>query len=162
MLFRSLGSQSFGANPDDLLQQVVPTIDLVPFFSVNQTKQERNTGGRTTPGLITNVNVADDEQWLLLAASLYMEAGATGAGGDVLGHISVRNIAGNSPVSQIVLTQDKQRHTLAAGERYSLSWNAKRPFILPQGARVDALYDICSLANADTVALNVLYVALAE
>lgn len=67
-----LGSKNFGQNPSDLSQQVLPTVDLFPFWATQQlrfAKEEQTTaGGDNAP--VVSIQVPEGETWAVISATM--------------------------------------------------------------------------------------------
>lgn len=64
-----LGSVNQGKNPGELLQEVRPTVDLTPFWGLEQLQFERDAKTLTTRGQVAVLTVPDGEAWQPLIMS---------------------------------------------------------------------------------------------
>jgi len=64
-----LGSQNFGQNPNDLAQQVLPIVDLFPFWSSQTLKFDKQTGTSAGGGSLIETQVPTDKTWGVLSCA---------------------------------------------------------------------------------------------
>ncbi len=155
-----LGSQSFGSNPDELLQEVRPSIELFPFWGAELLRHKIINGGRTTNGVIAQHLVPTDEVWAMKQVSCYRIAGFTGAGPHTLQvGLEFSSISGAgasvSPFEVSPVYADLDGTT-----SFVVSKHFDTPFLLEPNTLVSARALRNTLANPDVMAVSVLYFAL--
>lgn len=154
-----LGSQNLGDNPNNMLTDMRPTLDLLPFLTAQLLRQETVTGGRITPGTVASLQPFAGELWALKGLGAFNGA-ITGVGPfDLQLAFTMTKIAGGGSA---------EVHTLAVGDVLSVSGgdnvgfavNFDTPLILEPGITVALNFLQCGLANADTFRLSALYFPL--
>lgn len=69
-----LGSKNFGQNPSELAQQVVPTVDLYPFWASQQLRFNRDTVTAVAgQGSVVETTLPQDETWGILSVAFGAE-----------------------------------------------------------------------------------------
>lgn len=155
-----LGSQNFGDNPSDLLQQVRPTIDLFPFLGSQVLSQRQIQGGRVDQGLIVTQPVESGEVWAIVGASGFCDP--SGPGPYTLSMaIGLNDLNNVSAVGGTHYMAQTRQATGQAGNHFqSVSWNPPQPLILESDTAIELWWMSANLAAPDTCTLSVLYYAL--
>lgn len=124
-----LGSQSFGDNPSDLLQQVRPAIDLLPFWGSTKLECQWSAGNRSAPGNITSFAYDANFARMLVGVAIY--AGTPTAGTyQSAAYLSKIN---ELPSNQIHLIHSDEPTVVPASSEYGWSFWMPQPLILEPG-----------------------------
>ena len=121
-----LGSQSFGDNPDDLLQGVRPTVDMLPFYGVNSLKQDAATAARNTPGGLASFTYASGFTRMLLGVSVYAP---TPVAGTYSTEAHILGFSGDGATYNFIIARDEPV-VLAANSQYAWGYWLPQPIIL--------------------------------
>lgn len=153
-----LGSQNLGVNPDELGQQVLPTLDIFPFYGAQLTTHFSIPGGRTTEGTIVSKVIPAGEMWGLIGVGAVC-AGITGAGGDIQLSIQLAQLPGNAP-GQFHPLVTGPLQTVNATNVPTLSLVLPFPLLLEPNTEIFLVADVNTLAAADSFRLSILYYKL--
>ena len=157
-----LGSQSFGDNPDDLLNGVRGSLDLLPFYSAVKGRFKSNSGARGSAGSFCKTTMGggvgnEGEAGLLLGASVNLAIIAGGA--NFSGGIRLDNLPNISVPMWLQHTEYSTGTAPLPGSDFSaLTWWAPQPIYLPNDAEVEA-YATSLDANV-TATLTIYYIQL--
>lgn len=151
-----LGSQNFGDNPDDLLQQVRSVVDLIPFWGAQHMEVSRTEGGRSDEGIISSVPFFGPA--MILAASARVSGGMTGAAplslGITISGISMRE---NQPPTEVLIAQSPGRETFPVGAEPGVDVLLPKPIVVEADTQVNSRWVSASGSSLDLVELAVLY-----
>lgn len=131
-----LGSKNFGANPDNFLQDVRPSLEMLPFYAVQKLQVERTTGSATTvssPNQVA-ITIPAGEVWLVQSINASVNVGAAVECAPIC---SLRALPG-----QVAGTA----HPLAAGiiqpllggESYPINYTPPQPLLLESDTEITA------------------------
>lgn len=124
-----LGSQSFGDNPNDLLEQVRPIVDLTPFWGSNKLEVQWSSGNRAAPGNITSFAYDANFTRMLLGVSIYAPTPTAGT----FRTAAYLNKANGLPSNQIHLIHTDDPVTIIANDEYGWSFWLPQPVLLEPG-----------------------------
>lgn len=68
-----LGSKNFGENPSNLAQQVLPAVDMFPFWASQVLKFEKVSGNSTGVGSLIETQVPNGKTWGVLSCAFLLE-----------------------------------------------------------------------------------------
>jgi len=75
-----LGNRNQGDNPSVFGEVVTPTLDMTPFFSINNEKLYSEGFGIITANATIDHTVPEGEVWILKSMGMYHKANSAGAG----------------------------------------------------------------------------------
>lgn len=149
-----LGSQNFGDNPDQLAQNVQPSLDLFPFYASTLLRYKENTGSRGSEGVICFEQFF--ERAAILAISLKATTTVTTAdpyevsftlseiAGDGVGSIHIPVYSSGAPPTD---------YPVGALPSWSVMFPS--PLVVEAGVKVNAEFDYAT--QVETFRLTVLY-----
>lgn len=151
-LQKLLGSQNFGENPREFLQDVRPTVELRPFFSADLIRSLESASTRSSPGLIRGVTF--DTPILLLNLSWVATTPLTTGNQEIGFQLQIADLPGGG-----------NRHIIYALNRVWLNnslpavgFHLPQPLVIPAGAQVGCSANY--LLNTISGDLRVMYVDL--
>lgn len=150
-----LGSQNFGENPDELLQEVRPVIDCLPFFGADLLKVARASGANVNEGLVASAEFFG--RVAIVGVSMHYASGLAANENMVIG-IALSNIAGDNPTEPFFVAveqYDNNRALLSSQPACSLMFPS--PLIVEAGTTVEAWQLTYYSVTPDTATLRVLY-----
>jgi len=134
-----LGSQSFGKNPDELRQDVQPTLDLSSYYAAELLKTETENGMITADGPTGSIKFAAPVA--LVAAGI--EMGAVAAAEELAFDIRVSDLGGVG-FSTVVGSQPPATYQTGATPSFGLLF--PYPLVVPGGCEVQGF--VTSYAGA--------------
>lgn len=153
-LQKILGSQSLGVNPQELLGDVRPSIELFDLYTFPELEYQRGAGSLTGRGIVSSVTVPQGETWLVkhIAADI---AGVTTAATRYSISLRLDGITGMQAGIGLALPLVRGGFTSdAIGDIFSISKTFEKPFYLVGGNRIAAWFDINAAGN-NTLNTNV-------
>lgn len=98
-----LGSQNFGDNPDQLLNEVRPTLDLLPMYGSGLLRKKTGTGARTNTGEVCNIEFFGDAAIVAIGATAYNGVPTTNE--QIEWSLGLKDISGDNPTEIITLKE---------------------------------------------------------
>lgn len=146
-----LQSKTDGRNPGDMSDQVVPTIDIEPYYLASRASFEFFVVSTTAVGAIANIDVNDSEVWFLYAIDT--EWIAVNIGDIVQLSVELSRFAdAPSPLSAVTIFAPPADTAVAIGDVHTRSIIFDRPLPMPSGMRVQGVVSRRSLTT--NVAVN--------
>ena len=151
-----LGSQNFGDNPDELLQGIRPSLDLLPFLGSGLLKRYSITGSRATAGSIVKTGDHVGEAWYVLSISVQRLGAINGT--DVQSAIDISYVEQDTGVVDEHILAVSPQQTLALNQEYAFTWEPKVPLLIEPYVNIGARW--LEPDNATRImTLSVLYYA---
>lgn len=139
-----LGSQNFGDNPSDLAQQVLPQIDLFPFWAQQSLELAYETATSAGNGSIIELRVPDGKIWGMLGADFGEDMIV--ANDDCKNAIAVDK--GSGGVDFAVVASINENVQALNGFTYCV-WNPPMIFWLPSGSLVRGISNSSNASSRD-------------
>jgi hypothetical protein len=157
-----LGSQNFGENPSNLLQDVTSQLDLLPFYGAYLQKDVREIGNLIGRGNAVNITVPEGELWLPIVVSGGL-IGQIGSTSNIRLAITVEGIPGGFPApgSGVCVAQQRSAVSSVVGDSCRIVWTPNPPLLLLPGYNLTLDVDKNASAGNENFEFNVWYYDLA-
>jgi len=126
-----LGSKNFGENPDDLLREVRPTVDMLPFWGSQRLRFDQTVAIQAGVGSMVERQIPLGESWLVLSASITILNLASGAENGLAIHLD-DSLVGT--ISFRVAYQWSGTNPQPANQESSCIWQPPIPYLLAGGS----------------------------
>ena len=150
-----LGSKNFGDNPGELLQEVRPMVDLLPFWGSQFFKALQVTATSAGQGVLVSTQVPEGKNWMIISATAGMEV--LSSGDDLTSWVAV-DPSPNGSESHVVASFSIINPNTPGSPVYA-TWQPPFPFLLPSGYVLQGGVWSANLTPRD-VSLDVLYYEL--
>lgn len=152
-----LGNTAQGQNPSELRQDVFPTIDMSPFWSLDRTKYKRQTGTITTIGNGAFITIPPGEVWMPFHMSAIMT-------GFTVGDVVRMNLSLFPPNGDnFVLASGVNIGLTDIVERVGVSYDWKRPILYSDGMIFGGGVERLDIASpSEAITLNLMYVEMRD
>lgn len=138
-----LGTQSFGQNPGEALQEVRPIVDMLPFWQTQLLRAATAVGQRDTPGLINNLEsgVTQDvnSYWMLYAVAVYLQSVGTVAAEIQVG-VFLDELSTSSPTVTPVPIAVSDVVSVVPNDEFAFVHILPRPLILEVNVQLEYRY----------------------
>lgn len=150
-----LGAKNFGRNPNELVENISPSLDQWPFLGYSFIRAARNSGSVLGRGVGATVEIPEGEVWVPIVASAFNAAPAADT---YIVALTMSGIPGFSPGQDIGLAVTTDSFGVSIGEIFRASWAPPFHVALPPGIQFNAAIDAGSGTSNPSV--EVLYYRL--
>ena len=150
-----LGSKNFGDNPSDLLEQVRPVVDLLPFWGTQKLKFAAESATTAGAGSVVELDVPENENWAILSAHFQRTLLSAGEGTRMV--IAWSNSAFGTTVWPLAATAIEDPK--AGRAELDLIYQPANLWLLPAGSQLRGIINSSDIASTDYI-LSAIYYAV--
>ena len=151
-----VGSKNFGVNPSDLGQQVLPVVELLPFWASQALKFQKLTGTAAGAGSLIEAQVPQGKTWGILSAAFHIEVPIANV--DFIASIAIdENLTGTDWYTVAAITNGGN---LDDGLFEICMWTPPVTFWIPPEYTIRGVLDSSSPAQTRDFELHLVYYEL--